>query len=124
VSRTWQTRGKQNHLKRRQLPSKHEDNKKSERKFAGSATYDCKFDNEWIKKSPFIQHAAGDPYSFLCTICSKKVSCSHQGFGDVARHCKSATHIKFKNQLNNQKKLERPDESLSKKVCIKRHSYV
>ena len=84
----------------------------------GSARYHCQFDKKWTKKNPFIQSAAGDPYSFLCTVSSKKVSCSHQAFGDVVRHCKSAMHIKFKNQLNDQKKLERPDETLKKKVCI------
>lgn len=60
---------------------------KSERKLAGSATYDGTFDNKWTKKNPFIQPAGGDLYSYLYTICSKKVSCSHQGFGEISYPC-------------------------------------
>ena len=33
------------------------------------------------------------PPCLFCTICSKKVSCSHQAFCDVVRHCKTALNI-------------------------------
>ena len=55
------------------------------RKLEESATYRCKFDKDWSKKTPCIQSVKVDPHAFFCTICSKKVSCSHQAFGDVVR---------------------------------------
>ena len=73
---------------------KNKEDNHSTRKLEGSATYHCKFDIEWSKKNP-------RPHAFFCTICSKKVSCSHQAFGDVARHCKTALHIKFKQTTQN-----------------------
>lgn len=75
-----------------------------------------KFDKEWTKKNPFIQPVSGDQHSFFCTVCSKKVRCSHQAFGDVVRHCKSEMHKKFKNQLNEQQRLKEPDETMKKKA--------
>ena len=88
----------------------------STRKLKGYATYRCKFDKEWSKKNPCIQPVKEDPYAFFCTICSKKVSCSHQAFCDVVRHCKTALHIKFKDEMNRQHKIEKPDDLLKKKV--------
>ena len=57
------------------------------------------------------------PSLFSWTICSKKVSCSHQAFGDVVRHCKTALHIKFRDEMDRQEKIEKPDD-LSKKEGI------
>ena len=95
---------------------KNKKNDHSTRKLEGSATYRCKFDKEWPKKNPCIQPVKEDPHAFFCTICSKKVSCSHQAFGDVVRHCKTALHIKFKDEMNRQHKIEKPDDLLKKKV--------
>ena len=55
---------------------------------------------------------------FFCTTCSKKVSCSHQAFGDVVRHCKTVLHIKFKDEMSRQHKIEKPDDLLKKKVPL------
>ena len=82
------------------------------------ATYGCKFDKEWSKKSPCIQPFKEDPHAFFCAISSKKVSCSHQAFGDVVRHCKTALHIKFKDEMNRQHKIEKPDDLLKKKLSL------
>ena len=82
-----------------------------------SATYRCMFDKEWSKKNPCIQPVMEDPHAFFCTICSNKVSCSHQAFGGVVRHCTTALHSKFKDEMNRQHKIEKPDD-LSKKKGI------
>ena len=59
------------------------------------------------------------PPCVFCTICSKKVSCFHQAFVDVIRHCKTALHIKFKDEMNRQHKIEKPDDLLKKKyLCL------
>ena len=86
---------------------KNKEDDHSTRKLEGSATYRCKFDKEWSKKNPCIQSVKEDPHAFFCTICSKKVSCSHQAFSDVVRHCKTALHIKFKDEMNRQHKIEK-----------------
>ena len=88
------------------------------RKIIGSAAYRCKFDKEWSKKNYCIQPVKEDPHAFFYTICSKKVSCSHQALGDVVRHCKTALHIKSKDQMNRQHKIEKPDDLLKKKVSL------
>ena len=46
------------------------------------------------------------------------VSCSHQAFGDVVRHCKAALHIKFKDEMNRQHKIEKPDDLVKKKLSL------
>ena len=98
---------------------KNKEDDRSTRKLEGSATYRCKFDKEWSKKNPCIQPVKEDPHAFFCTICSKKVSFSHQAFGDVVRHCKTALHIKFKDEMNRQHKIEKPDDLLKKKyLCL------
>ena len=79
------------------------------RKIIGFATYRCKFDKEWSKKNNCIQPVKEDPHAFFCTICSKKVSCSHQALGDLVRHCKTPLHIKFKDQMTRQHKIEKPE---------------
>ena len=39
-------------------------------------------------------------------------------FGDVVRHCKTALHSKFKDEMNRQHKIEKPDDLLKKKVSL------
>ena len=70
------------------------------------------------KKNPCIQPVKVDPHAFFCTICSKKVSCSHQAFGDIVRYCETVIHIKFKDEMNRQHKIEKPDDLLKKKVPL------
>ena len=98
---------------------KNKEDDRSTRKLEGSATYRCKFDKEWSKKNPCIQPVKEDPQAFFCTICSKKVSFSHQTFRDVVGNCKTAFHIKFKDEMNRQHKIEKPDDLLKKKyLCL------
>lgn len=52
-------------------------------KFAGAYKYKTKYSKEWKKKWPFIDSVRGDPYSFRCSVCSKNLSCGHQGSTDV-----------------------------------------
>ena len=58
------------------------------------------------------------PIPFFCTIYSKNVSCSHQAFGDVVRHCETALHINFKDEMNRQHKTEKADDLFLKKVSL------
>ena len=97
---------------------KNKEDDHSTRKLQGSATYRCKFDKEWSKKNPCIQPVKEDPLAYFCTIFSKKVSCSHQAFGDVFRHCKTPLQIKFKDEMNRQHKIEKPNDLLKKKVFL------
>ena len=90
----------------------------STRKLERSVTYRCKFDKEWSKKNTCIQPVKEDPHVFFCTICSKKVSCSHQAFCNVVQNCKTALHIKFKDQMNRQHKIEKPDDLLKEKASL------
>ena len=92
---------------------KNKEDDHSTRNLEGSATYRCRFDKEWSKKNPCMQPVKEDPHAFFCTICSKKVSFSHQAFGDVARHCK-----RLKEEMNRKHKIEKPDDLLKKKVSL------
>ena len=44
------------------------------RSYIEAAIYDCKFDSSWKQKYSCIQLVKGTSYSFLCTVCSKKLS--------------------------------------------------
>ena len=61
-------------------------------KMRGAAAYRTKFNKEWMQKYLFIREVRGDAYSFLCTICERQVSCSHQGKRDVELHIGKAMH--------------------------------
>ena len=97
---------------------KNKEDDHSTRKLEGSATFRCKFVKKQSKKNPYIQPVKEDPHAFFCTICSKKVKCSHQAFGDVVRHCKTALRIKFKDEMNRQRKIEKADNVLKKYVSL------
>ena len=60
--------------------------KKSEAKF-----YKTKFDHQWRKEWPFI-NMGKDQFHFLCIVCNKHMSCSHQGLFDVKRHVQASSH--------------------------------
>lgn len=64
-------------------------------KFSGAYKYKTKFKKEWSKTWKFIGPVPGDPYSFRCTVCSKNLSCSHQGIADVKIHISGKNHQKF-----------------------------
>ena len=48
----------------------------------------------------------GDVCSSLCTICSRKVSCAHQGRRDVERHIEQAIHPKNMRAAQSQSTLQ------------------
>ena len=124
----WHKYHRQKRIRRRKKGKKRGEGKTEEKKNKGddhntrkleeSATYRCKFDKDWSKKTPCIQPVKVDPHAFFCTICSKKVSCCHQAIGDVVRHCKTARHIKFKDEMNRQRKIEKTDDLFKKKVSL------
>ena len=58
----------------------------------GAAVYKTKFNHAWTKTYSFIREVKGDQYKFLCTVCGRNVSCSHQGKRDVERHVGKAMH--------------------------------
>ena len=45
----------------------------STRKLEGSATYLCKFDKEWSKKTPCIQPVKEDPHAFFVQFAQRKL---------------------------------------------------
>ena len=67
-------------------------------------TYKTKFQLSWMKKWPFILPASKS-YSFHCKVCSKTMSCGHQGERDFIRHSDSAQHKKNVQGLKNNQTL-------------------
>lgn len=64
----------------------------STRKFAGASVYKSSFQACWQKKWPCIKPVKNDQHCFQCTVCSKTLSCGHQGERDVTRHIASVQH--------------------------------
>lgn len=62
------------------------------RKNKGAALYQSSFQASWHARWPCVVPVKGNPHSFRCTLCSKVVSCAHQGERDVTRHIASAQH--------------------------------
>ena len=60
----------------------------SSRKCSGAASYQ----DSWQKNWPCIVAVKDSPHSFRCTLCSKNVSCGHQGERDVTHHITSTQH--------------------------------
>ena len=54
--------------------------------------YKCKYSLQWTKTWPFIVAQPDDKHSFLCTVCSKRLSCKHQGVHDVKDQINSQMH--------------------------------
>ena len=77
----------------------------SKRKYQGSATYSTRYDCKWRGEYPCIEAIKGDPYSFFCSTCSKKVSCKHMGIGDIKRHVDTASHKRMAMTMEHQSKL-------------------
>ena len=61
-------------------------------KYSGAYTYKSTFQSSWQRKWPCIKAVQGNVHSLLCTVCTKKLSCKHQGEKDVTRHLQSAGH--------------------------------
>ena len=64
-------------------------------KFTGAAIYKTKFNKDWAKKYPFLCAVETDPSSYRCNICSRILSCSHQGEADVKHHISSSNHMQL-----------------------------
>ena len=74
------------------------------KKTKGVGKYDCTFKKDWTKEWSFIT-AANDPHSFHCVICTRDVSCKHQGRADVERHINKDIHQNNTKRLEGQNKL-------------------
>ena len=77
----------------------------SVRKWCGAAIYKSKFQKSWKQCWPFITTVPGNPSQFYCNVCSKKLSCEHQGEADVKCHIESAMHTSNDKQLKTNSKL-------------------
>lgn len=84
------------------------------------AGYKTKFSNEWKKQWPFVSSVPNDPYRFWCNICSKKLSCAHQGVSDIKDHISTQGHQRLVKEMTKQSKLSfKPTSNpLSDKVTI------
>ena len=58
------------------------------------------------------------PMRFSVQFAQRKLVVPIQAFCDVVRHCKTAFHIKFKDEINRQHKIEKPDDLLKKKASL------
>ena len=88
------------------------------KKTKGAGKYDCTFKKDWTKEWSFIT-AANDPHSFHCVICTRDVSCKHQGGADVERHINKDIHQNNTKRLEGQNKLpfRSKQDPLAEKVC-------
>ena len=70
----------------------------------GAASYDSHYKEEWAESFP-IGPVNGNSGAFYCIPCKKSVSCTHQGLGDVKKHCAGKAHIKNANAIAQTRKL-------------------
>ena len=77
-------------------------------KLTGAFRYKTSFCEEWKKTWPFVSSVPGNPYSFRCNVCDKKLSCGHQGAADVKDHVATQSHQKLAKLLATQPKLSFP----------------
>lgn len=92
--------------------------KKFTRKYQGAAAYKSKFQLQWQKKWPCITPMKEKPNYFYCTVCSKSVSCGHQGEKDVKRHMDSDFHKKNVSSVKHTVPLKFIPSNLKKKVVV------
>ena len=69
------------------------------KKFTGSSKYKTKFSEDWRKIWPFVSAVPGSPHGFRCNVCSKILSCGHQGAADVKDHIATQSHQKLAKTL-------------------------
>ena len=67
-------------------------------KFTGAFKYKTSFSLEWKKTWSFLLSLLGNPHMFHCTICSKNLSCAHQGATDVKDHIATKMHLRTSGQ--------------------------
>lgn len=79
--------------------------KKAKLKYSGAYKYKTRFSTDWTKTWSFITAVPGDQHSFRCTLCSKTLSCSHQGISDVKTHIARKTHQRIGSQMSKQSQL-------------------
>ena len=87
-------------------------------KFTGASTYRSKFQANWQSKWPCIVSVKGKPHFFRCTLCSKEVSCGHQGERDVTRHIASVLHQRSAKAVKSTATLSFAAVSATKKVNV------
>lgn len=74
-------------------------------KFSGAFKYKTKYSKDWERKWPFLSPISHNPYRFRCNVCSKELSCGHQGASDVKDHVLTKSHQKLAAQMTTQSKL-------------------
>ena len=67
-----------------------------------------------------MSSVSNDPYRFWCNICSKKLSCAHQGKADIKDHILTQNHQRLAKQMTKQSKLsfKLTADPLSEKVLV------
>ena len=90
----------------------------SKRAKTGAGTYLTRFNKDWTKTWPFIQEVKNNAYKFLCTVCSRQVSCGHMGKCDVERHICKEMHKANAKSMKSQSTLtfQPVSSSVSEKV--------
>ncbi len=91
------------------------------RKYAGAATYKCKFQKIFTKKWPCIQTVVKDVHKFYCTVCRCTINCGHMGKGDILRHVTGKRHTEKTAEADRailypSLKIPRADSALQDKV--------
>ena len=69
-------------------------------KFSGAFQYKTKFNKIWQNEWPFVSPVPGNQHSFMCTICSKTLSCGHQGAADIRDHISTQSHQKLAKSID------------------------
>lgn len=89
-------------------------------KYAGAFKYKSKFSVQWKTKWPFIASVPGNPHGFRCNICSKNLSCQHQGVADIKAHIATKSHQKCSKAFASQPRLNfrSTEDPLSIKVYV------
>ena len=71
----------------------------------GAFKYKTRYSKDWERKWPFLAPVPHDPHRFRCNVCSKDLSCGHQGASDVKDHVLTKTHQKLTAQMTTQSTL-------------------
>ena len=56
-----------------------------------------------------------DAYAIFSTVCGCKVTCFHQGVGDIRRHVVSKKHTAYATSMQSQERIHRGKPILNKK---------
>lgn len=94
--------------------------KKAKLKYSGAYMYKTRFSKDWTMTWSFITAVPGDQHSFRCTLCSKTLSCGHQGISDVKTHIAGKNHQRIGSQMSKQSQLSFASRTdpLSDKVSL------